>query len=143
MDLEEYRRTHFADPPPEPRFRFGSIGGVAVYVEAFDSAVAYYAQVLGPPAYLEGTGTRSWRIGSSWFTLLRGTNGGPNNVEIVIDMESPQEAERLQEAFIDAGGSGAPPSDQLMHEPVRYCPVRDPFGLDVLIISPRTDAATR
>jgi hypothetical protein len=26
----------------------------------------------------------------------------------------------------------------LMYEPVRYCPVRDPFGTDLLIISPRS-----
>lgn len=51
-------------------------------------------------------------------------------------MSSVQEAERLQAAFIEAGGEGVVPSDQLMYEPVRYYPVRDPFGTNILIICP-------
>ena len=104
--------------------------------DAFDQAVSYYAQVLGPPAYVEGAGTRGWPIGSGWLTLLRGTSGNPRNVEVTFRVETVQEAERLQRAFIEAGGTGQEPSDQLMYEPVRFCPVRDPFGTDLLVISP-------
>jgi hypothetical protein len=50
-------------------------------------------------------------------------------------MKTPQEAERLQSAFLEAGGNGASPSDQLMYDPVRYCPVQDPFGTAILIIA--------
>ena len=50
-------------------------------------------------------------------------------------METPAEAERLQRAFIEAGGEGPAPTDQLMYEPIRSCPVRDPFGTELLIIS--------
>ena len=28
--------------------------------------------------------------------------------------------------------------DTLMYEPVRYCPVRDPFGTDLLVVSPKS-----
>ena len=102
----------------------------------FDSAVSYYRQVLGSPAYVEGEGTRGWPIGSGWLTLLRGKSGNPRNVEVTLQLESPEEAERLQRAFIEAGGEGPTPSDELMYEPIRSCPVRDPFGTEVLIISP-------
>jgi len=135
MDYEAYRKTYYADPPPEPRYRFSGFSGVALYFEDFDSAVEYYQQVLGPAAYVEGKGTRGWLIGSDWLTLLQGKSGASRNVEVILSMETPEEAERLQSAFIEAGGEGPAPSDQLMYEPVRYCPVRDPFGTELLIIS--------
>ena len=98
-------------------------------------AVDYYAKVLGPPAYAEGTGTRGWQIGAGWLTLLRGSRGNPTNVEITFDMETPTQAEKLQQAFIDAGGKGTPPSNQLMYVPIRACPIVDPFGTEILVIS--------
>ena len=139
MEYEDYRKAFYSDPPPEPRFHIGGISGVALFIEDFDSAVEYYRQVLGPAAYVEGKGTRGWRIGSDWLTLLQGKSGAPQNIEVVLTMETPEEAEQLQHAFIEAGGEGPPPSDQLMYEPVRYCPVRDPFGTDILIISSLED----
>jgi hypothetical protein len=136
MNYKEYRNAYFTDPMPEPRYRFSGSFGVTLYFEEFDSAVGYYRQVLGPPAYVEGEGTRGWPIGSGWLTLLRGKSGSPRNVEVTLQLETPEEAERLQRAFIEAGGEGPAPSDQLMYEPIRSCPVRDPFGTEVLIISP-------
>ena len=136
MDFEEYRKAFYSDPPPEPRYQISGISGVALFIEDFDAAVEYYQQVLGPAAYVEGKGTRGWRIGSDWLTLLQGKSGAPQNMELILSMETPEQAERLQHAFIEAGGEGPPPSDQLMYEPVRYCPVCDPFGTDLLIISP-------
>jgi hypothetical protein len=53
----------------------------------------------------------------------------------MLMMESPQEADRLQQAFIGAGGEGPEPQDALMYEPVRVCPVRDPFGTQIMIYS--------
>jgi hypothetical protein len=50
-------------------------------------------------------------------------------------MDSPQEAERMQQAFITAGGEGPESQDALMYEPVRVCPVRDPFGTQIMIYS--------
>jgi hypothetical protein len=50
-------------------------------------------------------------------------------------MQTPAEAERLQAAFIKAGASGKAPSDQMMYEPIRFCPVQDPFGTSILIVS--------
>jgi len=135
MDYEAYKNAYITDPPPESRFLFSGLSGVALLIEDFDSAVDYYQRVLGPPAYVEGRGTRGWRIGSDWLTLLQAKSGAPQNMEVILTTETPEEAERLQHAFIEAGGKGPPPSDQLMYEPVRYCPVRDPFGIDILVIS--------
>ena len=56
-------------------------------------------------------------------------------MEITLPVDTPEEAERLQKAFIDAGGTGPPPSDELMYEPVRFCPVCDPLGTNLLIIA--------
>jgi hypothetical protein len=139
MNYQEYRKAYFTDPKPTPKFNFAGSFSVTLYFEDFDSAVSYYQQVLGPPAYAEGEGTRGWQIGSGWLTLLQGKSGNPCNVEVTFRTETAKEAEQLQQAFIDAGGEGAAPSDELMYEPVRFCPVRDPFGTDVLIISPLAD----
>ena len=51
-------------------------------------------------------------------------------------MATPEQAEALQRAFIEAGGVGPSPSDELMYEPIRYCAVTDPFGVSLLVISP-------
>jgi hypothetical protein len=51
-------------------------------------------------------------------------------------MRTPEEAERLQAALVEAGGRAEPPGDQLMYVPVRYCPARDPFGTLILVICP-------
>ena len=85
---------------------------------------------------IEGAETRGWRIGESWLTLLKGADGTSRNVEVQLAMATPEEAERLQAAFIEEGGRGAAPSDQLMYESIRSCPVRDPFGVDWLLFSP-------
>lgn len=138
MNYEKYRHAYFADPMPEPRYAFRGSLGITLYFEEYDVAVGYYRQVLGPPAYVEGEGTRGWPLGAGWLTLLRGPSGSPRNVELTLPLATPAEAERLQRAFIDAGGAGPPPSDQLMYEPIRACPVRDPFGTEILIVSPLT-----
>lgn len=136
MNYEEYRQAFFTDPMPAPRYRFNGAFGVTLYFEDYDAAIAYYEQALGPPAYVEGNGTRGWPIGPGWLTLLQGQSGSPRNVEVALKMDTPAEAERLQQAFIAAGGAGPAPSNQLMYEPVRSCPVRDPFGTELLIFSP-------
>lgn len=139
MDYQAYRKAYFSEPMPEPRYHFSGFSGVALYFEDFDAAVEYYQQVLGPAAYVEGKGTRGWQIGPGWLTLLQGKSSAPHNVEVILEVETPEEADRLQRAFIEAGGDGPVPSDQLMYEPVRFCPVRDPFGTDILIICSLSD----
>jgi hypothetical protein len=136
MDDEAYLQRHFADPEPGPRFEFHSVHGATLYFADFDAAVGYYTEVLGEPAYVEGTGTRGWRIGESWLTLLAGGDGAPANTEIGFAVESAAEAERLQAAFIAAGGTGPEPTDALMYRPVRVCPVTDPFGTSLLVYAP-------
>jgi len=107
-----------------------------LYFEDFDAATAFYARVLGPPAYVEGTDTRGWPVGRGWLTLLRGKSGNPRNVEVTFEVETAAEAEALQQSFIAAGAAGRAPSDQLMYRPVRSCPVVDPFGLEIMIVAP-------
>lgn len=133
MDFNTYRHAYFTDPPPEPRFDLEGVRGTTLFFDRFSEAVEFYTQVLGAPVYHEGVGTRGWRLGDTWLTLLAGGEGAPANVEVPIVAATPAEAERLQRAFIDAGGSGAHPSDELMYEPIRSCPVTDPFGTNLLI----------
>jgi len=135
MNYDSYRKKNFTDPQPEQHFRFQGIHGATLYFEAYEDAIAYYTAVLGVPAYVEGAGTRGWRLGNTWLTLLEGKSGNPSNVELNIIMETPGEADRLQAAFIAAGGAGEAPSDELMYEPVRFCSARDPFGTHILIIA--------
>ena len=136
MDYNSYRKRYFVNPAPRTRYDFVGIRGTTLYFEEYASAIDYYRRVLGPPAYEEGTGTKGWRIGNTWLTLLHGQDGSPCNVEVQIVMRTPQEADRLHATFVAAGGKGEEPSDQLMYEPVRYCHVQDPFGTHILIISP-------
>jgi hypothetical protein len=136
MDDETYRRQYFVDPAPEPQYGFEGLHGTTLYFADYATAVDYYRRVLGPPAYVEGAGTHGWRLGNTWLTLLEGGSGHPRNVEITLVMTTAAEAERLQAAFIAAGGQGQAPSDQLMYAPIRYCPVSDPFGTNWLIVSP-------
>ncbi|MBC8503600.1 MAG: hypothetical protein ISR58_06870 [Anaerolineales bacterium] len=136
MDYAAYKQKYYANPEPEPRYSFTGAFSVALYYENYAEVVAYYTQALGPPAYVEGAGTRGWRIGKGWLTLFQGKSGKPENVEIAFVLETPEEAEELQRAFIDAGGTGDPPSDELMYEPIRFCGVTDPFGTKIIIISP-------
>ena len=136
MDFDSYRKAYFTDPAPEPRFRFRDSFGATLYFEDFEAAIAFYESVLGPPGYAEGEGTRGWPIGTGWLTLLRGKQGNPRNVEITFELETVEKAEALQSAFIAAGAKGLAPSDQLMYRPIRSCPVIDPFGTQIMVISP-------
>ena len=135
MNYAEYRQAYFVEPTPVARFAFTGIHGATLFFEAYADAVAFYTEVLGPPAYVEGDHTRGWQLGNTWLTLLKGTSGAPQNVEVPIVMPTVAEAERLQATFLAAGATGQAPSDQLMYAPVRSCPVTDPFGTDILIYS--------
>jgi hypothetical protein len=135
LDFKSYREKFFIDPQPEEKFDFAGLHGIALFFHQYEAAVAYYTRVLGPPAYVEGEFTKGWRIGNTWLTLFPAQSGGPQNTEIHFLVKTPEEAERLQAAFIAAGGNGEDPSDQLMYEPLRYCPVEDPFGTSILILS--------
>ncbi|RPI78867.1 MAG: VOC family protein [Chloroflexi bacterium] len=140
MDYETYRKQYFVNPAPEQRFRFTGLHGATLYYQDYEQAVSFYQKVLGPPAYVEGESTKGWKIGNTWLTLFPNQDGNPRNTEVQFVMDTPEEAERLQQAFIQAGGTGPSPSDQLMYEPVRYCPVTDPFGILLMIVSRlRTD----
>lgn len=135
MDYESYKKAYFTDPIPQPRFGFIGLYGFALYIKDYQAALKYYTDVLGPPAYVEDKSTHGWQIGNAWLTLFPSNDNDPQNMEIHILMESAPEAERLHKAFIDAGGKGDPPSDQLMYEPFRFCFLKDPFNTSILILS--------
>ena len=135
MNYQEYKKAYFTDPKRRPHYAFSGSFGINLYFQEYDAAVDYCERVLGMPGYIEGSGTKGWRIGFGWLTLLGGKSGNPQNVEVTIPLATPEKAERLQQAFIEAGGTGASPSDELMVDPIRFCPVRDPFGTDLLLIS--------
>jgi catechol 2,3-dioxygenase-like lactoylglutathione lyase family enzyme len=135
MDFEEYKRRYYANPQPAPRFPFKGIAGIALYIADYAAAIRFYTDVLGPPAYVEGENTHGWRIGDAWLTVFPAKAGAPANVDFTVMMESPAAAEALHAAFLAAGATGAPPSDQLIYEPLRYCPVTDPFGTQILIVA--------
>lgn len=125
----------FLNPQPEPRFKYTGSFGITLYYQDFEAAVAFYTQVLGPVGYQEGDSTRGWNIGQGWLTLLRGNQGNPKNVETTFELDTVQQAEALQQAFIAAGAQGEEPSEQLMYMPVRIYPVTDPFGVDIMIFA--------
>lgn len=135
MDYESYKKAWFADPQPKPKFDFLGLHGAALFFHDYPAAVGYYTRVLGPPAYVEGEFTKGWRIGNTWLTLFPSKSGDPQNAEIHLLVAKPEEVDRLQQAFIDAGGTGDEPSDQLMYEPLRYASVQDPFGASILILA--------
>lgn len=135
MDYETYKKLYFIDPPPRPRFPFAGINGVSLYIYEYDRALAFYEAVLGPPAYVEGDWTRGWPIGNAWLTLFPTKAGGPSNMDLTIEMATAEDVGHLYDAFVAAGATGEPPSDQLMYEPVRYASVTDPFGSLIVIIS--------
>ena len=137
MDHEEYQQNYFIQPPPRSHYRFSGRFYSTLYYEDYEAAVAFYSQVLGIPAYQEGEGTRGWQIGSGWLTLLRGRSGNPKNMELMIEVESVEEAENLHGSLLRAGASGAAPVDQVMYGPVRYCQATDPFGVELVIFCQR------
>ncbi|MFN2194754.1 MAG: VOC family protein [Anaerolineales bacterium] len=139
MDYETYRQKFFVSPPPKAQFEMSGLYGTTLFYQDYEPALAFYRQVFGPPAYVEGDSTHGWQIGDTWLTLLRGRQGNPVNVELSLVMPSAQEAERLQQAFIAAGGAGPAPSNALMYAPIRACPVTDPFGVTWMIFSRRAE----
>ncbi len=137
MDYDTYEKKNFVNPQPEPRFKYTGIFGTTLFFQDYEAAVAFYEQVLGPAGYQEGSSTRGWKIGAGWLTLLRGKNGNPQNIEISFEMDSPEQADALQQEFTRAGAEGFPPEDTLMYVPVHICPVTDPFGVNVMIFAKR------
>lgn len=134
MDYESYKQAYFVNPAPKPKFDFVGLHGVALYFQEYEKAVAFYTQVFGPPAYIEGEFTKGWQIGNIWLTLFPSKEGNPQNAEIHFLVSTPQEVENLYQAFISAGATGEAPSNQLMYEPLRYCYLQDPFGTGILIV---------
>jgi len=134
MDYESYRKAYYANPAPEPRFKFAGLHGATLYYEDYQEALAFYTRVLGPPAYIEGEHTHGWQVGETWLTLFPSKAGNPINVEVQFHVISPEEVDRLYQTFLDAGAKGDPPVETLMYRPVRMAVLEDPFGATVSVV---------
>jgi hypothetical protein len=141
VDIAAYQQACFAHPAPPSRFRFRRLGGVSIALADLAAASAFYTAVLGPRAEVEGD-AHGWRIGDAWLTLLADAQAGSGEsvVGFSIALDSPAEAERLQRAFAAAGATTTTPQDTLMYEPVRRCPVVDPFGTHILLIAANAES---
>lgn len=137
MDFEEYRKRYFVEPAPEEKFSFKGVIGATLYYQEYAAALAFFRQVLGEPAYVEGELTHGWRIGKSWLTIFPSKSGNPANLEVMIYLQAPQDVDALYAAFIAAGAVGDPPQDTLMYAPVRMAVVTDPFGGVFSLVSER------
>lgn len=135
MDYNTYRKKFFANPMPEQRFSFAGLFGATLFYQDYPAAMAFYNKVLGPPAYVEGEHTHSWKVGSTWLTLLPSKSGNPTNVEVGFYVETPEEVDRLAKAFIAAGAAGNPAIDTLMHIPVRMAILTDPFNVNLAVVA--------
>ena len=137
MNYEEYKAAYFTDPQPEPRFTFRGLVGVSISVKDYDNAIAYYTNVLGAPAYVEDQEVRGWQLGNSWLSLFPSTQDDARNsdVSIELELESVAQAEELQQAMVEAGGTGTEPVDTFLYYPIRMCAVKDPFGLQWVVYS--------
>lgn len=137
MDYEAYRKKHFTDPAPQPRFEFSGLMGYALYLQDYQAALDFYTEVLGQPAYVEGEFTHGWQLGNAWLTLFPAQEGKPSSVEVHLKMAAPGDVDKLHAAFLAAGAEGPEPSDELMYEPLRFAMVTDPFGTQFLIVAKR------
>lgn len=129
MDFEEYRARYYTDPPPQPEFPFAGIRGATLFYQDYPAALAFFRQVFGEPAYVEGEFTHGWRIGESWLTVFPAKAGSPANLEVPVYLQTPEAVDALYAAFIAAGATGEPPQDTLMYVPVHMTVVTDPFGV--------------
>lgn len=137
MDFEEYRAKYYTDPPPKQRFAFAGVGGAILYYQNYAAALAFFRQVFGEPAYIEGQHTHGWQLGESWLTVFPAKEGNPTNLEIPIYLQNPAEVDALYAAFIEAGATGEPPQDTLMYAPVRMTVMTDPFGVMFTLVGVR------
>jgi hypothetical protein len=58
-------------------------------------------------------------------------------MEFAIQVASPEEVDRLHQAFVSAGAKNSwTPEDTRMYEPMRFSAVDDPFGVRIDIYCP-------
>ncbi|RMH70255.1 MAG: VOC family protein [Gemmatimonadetes bacterium] len=128
-------------PTQSPHFHIVGVNYISIYVKDYEAALAFYSHVLGKPAFQEKT-TRGWSLGNTWLTLFpakAGTNptGNPQNMEFAIQVATPDEVDRLHQAFLDAGATDTwTPEDTWMYENMRFGAIDDPFGVRIDIYCP-------
>ena len=135
MDYEEYRQRNYTDPPPPQKFKFSGIQGATLFYQEYAQALAFFRQVFGEPAYVEGEFTHGWQLGRSWLTVFPAKEGSPTNLEVPIFLQTPEAVDKLYTAFIAAGAQGEPPVDTLMYTPVHMAVVTDPFGVQFTLVA--------
>lgn len=124
-------------------FNIVGLNYVSLYPADHRAALDYYASVFGPlDVDNPDDGVWGWRMGSTWLTVFPGRfgpnpDGTTSNTEFAIEMSTPEEVDRLFDAFVAAGvESNVVPSNTTMYEPMRYAYVDDPFGLRIDICCP-------
>ncbi len=125
------------------KFKIVSLNYVCFYVKELDEAIAFYSRVFGPPEYREDEGRiNGWKMGDTWLTIFSSDQGvaptrNPGNAEFAVQVDTPEEVDRLYRAFVEAGAKDAwAPEDTQMYEPMRFSAVDDPFGMRIDIYCP-------
>jgi uncharacterized glyoxalase superfamily protein PhnB len=114
-----------------------TLGYISFYLKRRDEAVAFYRAIFGEPTEVVPEESRvGWRLGDTWLTFFPSSED-PRNAEFAIEVDRPEEVDRLFAAFIAGGATScSDPQDTRMYERMRYCCLDDPFGIRVDIYHP-------
>jgi uncharacterized glyoxalase superfamily protein PhnB len=114
----------------------------SLYIDRYDEAIAFYSNVFGSPEYSEANELVGFRMGATWLTVFRGTDGphkgsDPRNTEFAVQVSTPSDVDRLARKLVDAGAREfSAPRDTRMYERMRFACVDDPFGVRIDVYCP-------
>lgn len=127
----------------QKKFAFTKLSYFSFYLKDYEKAIEFYTGILGePPKPYPNEALTGWPIGSTWLTFFPAKGGtdpnrNPCNSEFAIEVETPEEVDRLHSAFVEAGAKDVwTPEDTEMYVPMRFSAVDDPFGIRIDIICP-------
>lgn len=119
-----------------------SLNFPSFYIKDYDTAVAFYSRVFGPPQS-DAPRIKGWKLGDTWLTLFpsedmgHDPDGNPRNAEFAIQVAAPAQVDVLYNALLDAGAKTCmEPKDTEMYDPMRFCCVDDPVGIRVDVYCP-------
>ena len=112
------------------------------YVRDYDTAIAFYTRVFGPPE-LDEPRLKGWKLGDTWLTIFPSKDLGhdpdsnPVNAEFAIQVAAPEQVDALYIAMLEAGAKKCmEPEDTWMYEDMRFCCVDDPVGIRIDVYCP-------
>jgi uncharacterized glyoxalase superfamily protein PhnB len=119
-----------------------SLNYPSFYVKDYETAIAFYTQVFGPPQS-DKPRIKGWKLGDTWLTLFPSTDMGhdpeanPRNAEFAIQVATPEQVDALYHALLEAGAKVCmEPKDTEMYDPMRFCCVDDPVGIRIDVYCP-------